>query len=86
MICFAEFHQRFVAHLRDRVSSGDVTERGLARLTGVSQPHVHNVLHGKRLFSMETADQMLRKLHLDLLDFLDAAEFVEGQSRRPTSR
>jgi plasmid maintenance system antidote protein VapI len=64
------------------VRSGDATERGLARLTGVSQPHMHNVLKGKRLLSVEMADQVVGQLHLDLLDFIEPGELLEWQRRR----
>jgi plasmid maintenance system antidote protein VapI len=64
------------------VRSGEATERGLARLTGVSQPHMHNVLKGKRLLSLEMADQVVGQLHLDLLDFIEPEELLEWQRRR----
>jgi plasmid maintenance system antidote protein VapI len=64
------------------VRSGEATERGLARLTGVSQPHMHNVLKGKRLLSLEMADQVVGQMHLDLLDFIEPGELLEWQRRR----
>ncbi|MGA2725677.1 MAG: helix-turn-helix transcriptional regulator [Bryobacteraceae bacterium] len=79
------FHQqqrRLIAHLRELVRNGDATERSLARLTGVSQPHMHNVLKGKRLLSLEMADQVLAQLHLDLLDFIEPGELLEWQRHR----
>ena len=79
---FRELQRRLVAHLHPLVRSGDATERGLARLTGVSQPHMHNVLKGKRLLSLEMADQVVAKLHLDLLDFIEPGELLEWQRRR----
>ena len=79
---FRELQRRLVGHLRTLVRSGDATERGLARLTGVSQPHMHNVLKGKRLLSLEMADQVVAQLHLDLLDFLEPGEMLEWQRRR----
>jgi plasmid maintenance system antidote protein VapI len=79
---FREQQRRLTAHLRALVRSGDATERGLARLTGVSQPHMHNVLKGKRLLSLEMADQVLAQLHLDLLDFIEPGELLEWQRRR----
>jgi transcriptional regulator with XRE-family HTH domain len=79
---FREQQRRLVAHLHALVRSGDATERGLARLTGISQPHMHNVLKGKRLLSPEMADRVLAKLHLDLLDFIEAGELLEWQRRR----
>jgi antitoxin component HigA of HigAB toxin-antitoxin module len=79
---FCEQQRRLIAHLRALVRSGDATERGLARLTGVSQPHMHHVLKGKRLLSLEMADQVLAQLHLDLLDFIEPGELLEWQRRR----
>jgi hypothetical protein len=79
---FRQQQRRLIAHLRGLVRSGDATERGLARLTGISQPHMHNVLKGKRLLSMEMTDQVLALLHLDLLDFIEPGELLEWQCRR----
>jgi antitoxin component HigA of HigAB toxin-antitoxin module len=79
---FCEQQRRLIAHLRALVRSGDATERGLARLTGVSQPHMHHVLKGKRVLSLEMADQVLAQLHLDLLDFIEPGELLEWQRRR----
>lgn len=78
---FQELHLRLVAHLRDRVHSGELSERGLARLTGVSQPHIHNVLKGKRSFSTEISDIILFFLKLDLLDLIDPEELTKWKSR-----
>ena len=79
---FREQQRRLIAHLHGLVRSGDATERGLARLTGVSQPHMHNVLKGKRGFSLDMADQGLAQLHLDLLDFVEPGEMMERERRR----
>ena len=48
MLGLAELRGRLVLRLRDMVRNGELTERALARTTGVSQPHIHNVLKGKR--------------------------------------
>ena len=79
---FDDLNERFVAHLRERVRSGELTERGLARISGVSQPHIHNVLKGKRVFSQETSDEILSHLRMDLLDLLTAEDLVEWHHRR----
>jgi len=79
---FRDLNQRLTALLADRVRKGEVTERGLSRLTGVSQPHIHNVLKGKRFLSTETADAILHEMHLDVLDLLDPRELLEWQQRR----
>jgi hypothetical protein len=73
---FAEFQTRLVDCLRDKIRSGELTERGLARLTGISQPHVHNVLKGKKLFSIEVSDTILRELNLDLLDLVQPEDIL----------
>lgn len=72
---FKSLEHRFLCELRERVRSGGVTERGLARMAGISQPHMHNVLKGKRFFSLEKADQVLQSLGLDILDLIDPDEW-----------
>jgi predicted transcriptional regulator len=75
-----DVQQRFVALLRKRVRNGEVTERGLARMVGVSQPHMHNVLHGKRTFSIKTTDDMMRQLRVDVLDLIEAGEWIDPRN------
>jgi hypothetical protein len=71
---FQTFQDRLVVAIRARVRNGELTERRLARLTGISQPHMHNVLKGIRTLSPEVADLLLRELRLSLLDLLDPSE------------
>ena len=78
---FQELERRFIEHLRDRIRSGELTERRLARLAGISQPHVHNVLKGKRLFSVEAADAIVHVLQLNLLDLLLPEEVADRRRR-----
>ena len=61
-----EFCQRLVELARQRVRSGDVSERGLARKAGISQPHMHNVLKGIRTLSLDSADRLMRALEVTL--------------------
>jgi len=84
MLRFDQLHTRLVARVREKVRSGEMTERGLARVTGISQPHIHNVLKGKKLFSSVMSDTVLRGLNLDVLDLLEPAELSE-KLRRPPS-
>jgi hypothetical protein len=65
---------RVIADVQERVRRGDVTERGLARLTGISQPHLHNILKGARVLSPYMADLILKQLHINLLDLLEPEE------------
>jgi hypothetical protein len=76
-----DLQQRFVALLRKRVRNGELTERGLAKLVGVSQPHMHNVLHGKRTFSLQTTDDMMRQLRVDVLDLIEPSEWIPPRKR-----
>jgi transcriptional regulator with XRE-family HTH domain len=78
---FQELRERLVTHLRNRVRSGELTERGLARVSGVSQPHIHNVLKGRRVLSLEMSDAILRQLHIDLLDLMKPEDLLEWRGR-----
>jgi predicted transcriptional regulator len=74
VVDFRELQLRLIRHLQERVHSGEISERGLARVLDVSQPHLHNVLKGKHAFSIATADKILRHLRLDLLDLIGPEE------------
>lgn len=79
---FQQLRERFVDNLRERVRSGQLTERGLARVTGISQPHIHNVLKGKRLLSPEMSDAVLRNLRMDLLDLMKPEDILEWREKK----
>ncbi|MGO9229671.1 MAG: XRE family transcriptional regulator [Bryobacteraceae bacterium] len=79
---FRQLHSRLVLLLREKIRSGELTERGAARLTGLSQPHIHNVLKEKRYLSIDAADSILLAIHVDTLDLYRASELVAGLSRR----
>lgn len=74
---FHDLHLSLITHIRDRIRRGELSERGLARLTGVSQPHIHNVLKGKRTFSTEISDVILFFLKLDVLDLISPEEVAK---------
>jgi hypothetical protein len=77
---FSTAQLRVVAHVRRMVCNGHVTERALARKTGISQPHLHNVLKGARSLTPEVGDLILQELKLDLLDLVPREEWLR---RRP---
>ena len=79
---FYDLHQRLTAELRERVRSGRSTERSLARQMGISQPHMHNVLKGEKSFSPEMADEILRRLGIDLLDLIGFDDWSVRPPRR----
>jgi transcriptional regulator with XRE-family HTH domain len=78
---FEDLHFRLTEYLRDLVRSGELTERSLARMTRVSQPHIHHVLKGQRLLSPQMADEILHRLNLDLTDLL-RPEDLDGRRKR----
>jgi len=63
-----------IAALKARLRSGDLTERRIARLTGISQPHIHNVLKGARILSPESADRILVRFQIPLAEVLPSEE------------
>jgi transcriptional regulator with XRE-family HTH domain len=73
---FQVLQLRLIAILKGRVRSGELTERRLARLTGISQPHIHNVLKGARILSPEIADQILETLRISVFDLFHAHELA----------
>jgi len=67
---FIGLEQRLVEHIRELIRCGELTERRLARMTGISQPHIHNVLKGRRSLSFESADLILHVLRLEIAELL----------------
>lgn len=77
---FCHLQQRLIDHLRHRIQGGESTERGLARIAGISQPHLHNVLKKKRLLSMEMADKVLGNLHISVIDLIQPEDLESRPS------
>jgi hypothetical protein len=65
---------RLLAEIRARIRNGEMTERSLARITGISQPHIHNVLKGARTLSVGRCDRILERLRINLADLIPACE------------
>ena len=62
----SELYEQLTEEARRRIRAGIVTERQLARLCGLSQPHMHNVLKRFRSLSPESADRLMTALNLDI--------------------
>ena len=77
-ITFALLQSRLLDLVRGRIQNGEYTERGLARIVGISQPQIHNVLKGARRLNPDLADKMLLKLGLTALQLLKVTELEEG--------
>lgn len=84
-MCFNGLQQHLLGAVRERIRNGELTERGLARVLGISQPHIHNILKGVRRLPLGIADNMLRKLDISLLDLMKRDEprvpDADGKSR-----
>ena len=95
---FLTLHARLIRMVQVRIRNGDITERGFARLTGISQPHIHHVLKGVRALSPEMSDRVLKGLGLTVLDLVDGPAWSaalsaplpdrprRGKSRAPLPR
>ncbi len=71
---FGELQARLIRAVNRRIQNGHFTERGLARILGISQSHMHNVLKGARKLRPEIADRLIFKLELSLLELFETAE------------
>jgi hypothetical protein len=65
---------RLIDGLRAGIASGSLTVRRLAKDVGVSQPHMQNIINGKRSLTVQMADRLLRHQHRSVLDLATAAE------------
>jgi transcriptional regulator with XRE-family HTH domain len=83
-LTFQDARLKLLAYVRSEVRNGELTERGFARLIGISQPHAHNVLKGVRTLSPEVFDLILKYLHLSLLDLAPLHEIEQQLERRRT--
>jgi transcriptional regulator with XRE-family HTH domain len=81
-LTFRNAQVRLLAYVRDRIHNGELTERGFARMIGISQPHVHNVLKGVRNLSVEISDSILKILHISILDLLSPEDLEISRRRR----
>ncbi len=54
----------------------------MARILGISQPQVHNVLKGVRRLQPQFADRFMEKFGVSLLDLLLDSELLGGSKAR----
>jgi hypothetical protein len=81
-VCFETIQASLAGVVREHVASGAATERGLARATGVSQPHLHHILKGARSMTPRVADRLMRQLGLDFAE-LAGVGCEKGPQVRP---
>jgi len=80
---FNDLQCALLGYLRLRVFNGEFTERQLARIVGVSQPHIHNVLKGNRFFSIDLSDRVLRVLGITVLNLVDPLQVESWVRQHP---
>jgi len=83
---FQDAQLKLLAQVRDRIRNGELTERGFARLIGISQPHAHNVLKGVRKLSPQIFDAVLKYFHMSLLDLVALDELQAYLQRQLQAR
>ncbi|MFZ5928459.1 MAG: hypothetical protein ACOYX1_13560 [Acidobacteriota bacterium] len=71
---FEKLLHRLLLRLAGLLTNGEYTERGLARLVGFSQPHLHHILAGKRSLTPHVADAILASLGWGVGDLISAEE------------
>lgn len=81
-ITFAILQSRLIKAVNRRIQNGDFTERGLARILGISQPQIHNVLKGARKLRPELADRLISSLEMTMADLFNAAELRDQLALR----
>jgi len=77
-IAISDLCDRLMENLKAGVASGSLTVRRLARQIGVSQPHMQNIMSGKRTLTMQMADRLLQYQQRTVLDLANASELGEA--------
>lgn len=72
---FREAYADLIVQLYARIRNGETSQRELARELGISQPHMNNVLKGRRTLSFDRADVLLNSIDASLV-FLAPAHAV----------
>ena len=67
---FQMLHDQLVREISRRVDAGDTSVSSLARRAGISQPHLHLVLKGKRGCSWDFADRAALVIGLRIEDLV----------------
>ena len=79
---FVLLKSRLIERLQRKVRNGEWTVRALALRSGISQPHLHNVLKGIRDLSPENSDRLMETAGLSVFDLLAPEELASYLQRR----
>ena len=83
---FQSLHDQLIREIRRRVDAGDTSVSSLARRAGISQPHLHLVLKGKRGFSWDFADRAALVIGLRIEDLVARSTPSSPSQPQPYSR
>jgi transcriptional regulator with XRE-family HTH domain len=84
-VTFRTLRTRLIHAVNARVQNGEFTERGLAKLLGISQPQIHNVLKGARNLRWELADRLLGNLGMTVSELLQGENLAIEDGGRMAS-
>jgi plasmid maintenance system antidote protein VapI len=73
-VTFRALQARLLGLTNAKIRNGEFSERGLAILLGISQPHLHHVLKGRRKLHAALADVLLEKFQISVTDLLEVDE------------
>ena len=76
-LCPGDLNKRILDATRARIRAGEITERRLAEIMYWSQPHISNVLAGKRQPTAQLLDSLVLTLKLEPIDLYGADQLVE---------
>lgn len=82
---FGVLNRRLLDRVRAALRNGQLTERGLARRIGISQPHLHNVLKGIRGLTPVLADSLLEGLGASAMELTEPLELGDHMYRALSS-
>lgn len=81
-VTFGVLQERLIQFVNGCIRNGDFSERGLARILGISQPQLHNILKGARKLRPEIADRLIAKFEMSALDLLEAEDLRQHLDSR----
>jgi hypothetical protein len=82
-VTFELLRSRLIGYANYRIRNGEYSERSLARIVGISQPQLHNVLKGCRTLSPDLADRLLRHFGIGCIDLLEPEEREPSNGAQP---
>ncbi len=80
----ADLHESLRRHVLATIKSRQITQRALAGLIGVKQAHVSNFVHGRRGFSINGMDTILKVLGLDVMSLIAISGLTPSPKDRST--